>query len=73
MKTFTVKQFTEYVVGWLDSEDYHDDAISLNGMKAALHNALASIGDGDDGIAAEVERREYFESMKAASKTRDDS
>jgi hypothetical protein len=64
MKTFTVKQFTDYVAGWLDSEDYEDDAISLKGMKATLHNALASIGDGDDGIAAEVERREYLKSLK---------
>jgi hypothetical protein len=33
-------------------------------MKATLTNALVTIGDGDDGIAAEVERREYLESLK---------
>ena len=65
MKTFTVKQFTDYVVGWLDSEDYEDDAITFNGMKAALNNALVSIGDPSDGIKEEVKRKEYYESLKA--------
>lgn len=61
MKTFTVKQFADYVVGWLESGQYHADQLDISNMKAALNNAKATIDDIDDGIAAEVERKELLD------------
>ena len=60
MKTFTKQQFADYVLGWLESEQYHADQLDIGNMKAALHNAKVTIDDIDDGIAAEVERKEFL-------------
>ena len=61
MKTFTKQQFTDYVLGWLESSQYHADQLDIGNMKAALHNAKVTIDDIDDGIAAEVERKELLD------------
>lgn len=61
MKTFTKQQFTDYVLGWLESSQYHADQLDIGNMKAALHNAKVTIDDIDDGIAAEVERKKNLD------------
>lgn len=58
MKTFTKQQFADYVLGWLESSEYHLDELSMGNMKAALHNAKVTLEDVDDGIAAYVDRKD---------------
>jgi hypothetical protein len=64
MKTFTKEQFSDYVLGWLESQEYHANELSMGNIKAALNNALVAIEDGNDGIVDYVERREYLKSLK---------
>lgn len=59
MKTFTKQQFADYVLGWLESSEYHLDELSMGNMKAALNNSLVTIDRVNDGIAENVERKEY--------------
>jgi hypothetical protein len=60
MKKFTKEQFSDYVLGWLESQEWTDKELSIGNMKAALNNALMAIEDGDDGIEDYVERQAFY-------------
>jgi hypothetical protein len=55
----TVADFVEYVLGWLGSDQISADELSIQSMKAVLHNSLSMISDYQDGIEAMIERREF--------------
>ena len=59
----TKKQFEKYVSGWLMSSDYMDD-LSIENMKAALHNARVSFEDDQDGIVEYLKREKFMEENK---------
>ena len=61
MKTFTKEQFAKYVLGWLESYEYHLNELTMGNMKSALANSLAMIDDSQDGIEFYVERNQIQE------------
>lgn len=56
----TKQDFFSYVEGWLSTEVSDRGNLTIENMKAALHNSLAMIEDDQDGIVAELERRKSY-------------
>jgi hypothetical protein len=52
---FNIEQVFSYVEGWLMS-DADMENLSINEIKAMLHNSLAMLEDYQDGIEYYVER-----------------
>lgn len=53
--TATVQEFNRYINGWLGA-DHNPERITLKNMRSVLRNALAMIGDKNDGIFPFIER-----------------
>lgn len=60
IENFTREEFSNYVLGWLESQEYRMNELSMNNMKSALANALAMIDDSQDGIESYAERQREF-------------
>lgn len=58
--TYDIEDVREYVEGLLWSEA-NKKALSMNEIITMLNNALVCIEDGDDGLAAYIERKKYYE------------
>lgn len=54
--TYTIDQVRDYVEGWLNA-DADMKSLTMNQIKAMLHNALNCVEDGNDGIECYVERK----------------
>jgi hypothetical protein len=54
----TQKQFTDYILGWLSSDAANRAELTMDEMAACLHNARVMLKDDQDGIKAEIKRRE---------------
>lgn len=61
--TYDIEDVHEYVEGLLWSEA-NKKALSMNEILAMLKNTLASIEDGDDGLAAYIKRKKYYENNR---------
>lgn len=53
----TKKDLADYVCGWLEAKNAKSDNLTLNNIKAALHNAAFCLDCPNDGIEAYVKRR----------------
>ena len=53
----TKQDFFSYIEGWLSTEVSDCGNLTMESMKAALHNSLAMIEDDQEGIIAELEWR----------------
>lgn len=60
----SVNQFLDYIHGWLSSDAVERDELTMENMSACLKNALNMLEDDQDGIVAEIERREINASSK---------
>jgi len=56
---YTVKDFMEYITGWLGADSVNNNSLTLNEMMPALLNATSMLEDSQDGIESFVERRDY--------------
>lgn len=62
--TYTISQVRDYVEGHLFSSS-DITALSLNEIKAMLHNALICIDCEQDGLAAMVKRKKFYAKAEA--------
>lgn len=54
--TYTIDQVRDYVEGWLNA-DADMKNLTMNQIKAMLHNALNCVDDENDGIEGYVKRK----------------
>jgi hypothetical protein len=57
METYTKKEISTYVTGWLGNESRH----TITEIKAMLKNALTCLECDQDGIQAMVNQKTYLE------------
>lgn len=60
----SVEDFKEYVAGWLCTSSGYPSDLTLNNMKAALHNSLSQIECDQDGIEAVTKHRRFYETER---------
>lgn len=57
--TFTIEEVRDYVEGWLGAENDLKN-LTINQIKAMLHNSLAMLEDDQDGIVGYIKRKRYY-------------
>lgn len=60
--TYTIDQVRDYVEGWLNA-DADMNNLTMNQIKAMLHNALICVDDESDGIEWYVKRKNLNASL----------
>lgn len=60
---FTTQEVWRYVEGFMSSQS-NSQELSMNEILSMLNNALVCIEDGNDGLAAYLERMEFYKNIR---------